>query len=82
MSRGHEVKSVQEAWMEAEAAKDLKKKPKKTAEQIDLEKRREAIELSRTRIARELSETKSDARRKQLQAALDHLDGELSRVSE
>jgi hypothetical protein len=80
MSRGHEVKAVQEAWMEAEAAKEAKKKPKKSAEQIDLDKRRESIELSRTRIARELAETTSAARKKQLQAALDHLNSELHKL--
>lgn len=80
MSRGHEVKAVQEAWMEAEAAKEAKRKPKKTAEQIDLEKRRESVELSRTRIARELAETKNDARKKQLQAALAHLNDELDKL--
>ena len=77
MSRGHEVKAVQEAWLDAEAAKDAKRKPKKTSEQIELEKRRESIELSRTRIAREFEETKSERRREQLRAALEHLEGEL-----
>jgi galactokinase len=80
MSRGHEVKSVQEQWLDAEAAKDAKRKPKKTAEQMELDKQRESIELSRTRIARELAETKSDRRREQLQAALKHLDGELAKL--
>lgn len=77
MSRGHEVKAVQEAWLDAEAAQDAKKKPKKSAEQIELEKQRESIELSRTRILREIDETKSERRREQLRAALEHLEREL-----
>jgi hypothetical protein len=77
MSRGHEVKSVQEAWLDAEAARDAKKKPKKSVEQVEAEKRRESIELSRTRILRELEQTKSERRREQLRAALAHLDQEL-----
>ena len=81
MSRGHEVKAVQEAWLDAEAAKDAKKKPKKSAEQIDLEKRRESIELSRTRISRELEETKSERRQEQLRAALAHLEKELGALA-
>lgn len=81
MSRGHEVKSVQEAWMAAEAEKELRKKPRKTEEQIDYEKKREPLELSRTRIARELAETKSDTRRGQLRAALAHLDAEIEKLS-
>ncbi len=81
MSRGHEVKSVQEAWLDAEAAKDAKKKPRKSAEQIEAEKRRESIELSRTRILRELEETKSERRREQLRAALEHLEKELRELA-
>jgi hypothetical protein len=80
MSRGHEVKSVQEQWLDAEAAKDLKRKPRKSPELIEHEKERESLALSRTRIERELAETKSDVRRKQLQAALAHLDEELKRI--
>ncbi len=77
MSRGHEVKGVQEQWLEAEAAKDAKKKPRRTIEQVELDKQREGLELSRTRIIRELDETKSERRREQLRAALAHLEGEL-----
>jgi hypothetical protein len=80
MSRGHEVKSVQEQWLDAEAAKDQKRKPRKSPELIEHEKERESLELSRTRVARELEETKSESRRKQLKAALAHLDKELLRV--
>ena len=77
MSRGHEVKGVQEQWLEAEVAKEAKKKPRRTVEQVELDKQREGIELSRTRIIRELEETKSERRREQLRAALAHLEGEL-----
>lgn len=81
MSRGHEVKSVQEQWLDAEAAKDLKRRPRKSPELIEYEKQRESLGLSRKRIERELAETTSDRRRKQLQAALAHLDGELAKIS-
>ncbi len=81
MSRGHEVKSVQEAWMEAEAAKEQRKKRRKSAEEIEQEKKRESLELQRTRIARELAETRSDARRTQLRAALAHLDAEIGKLA-
>ena len=79
MSRGHEVKSVQEAWMEAEAAKEQKKKTKKSPEQIERETQRESLELQRRRISRELPETKSVVRRQQLEAALAHLESALDR---
>jgi hypothetical protein len=80
MSRGHEVKAVQEQWLDAEAAKDQRRKPKKTAEEILRGKQRESLDLSRARIARELAETTSDRRRAQLEAALQHLDGEIAKI--
>ena len=80
MSRGHEVKSVQEQWLEADAAKDAKRKPRKSVELIEHEKQLESLGLSRTRIQRELDETKNERRRQQLRAALEHLDQELKKI--
>ena len=81
MARGFESKSVQEQWQDAEAAADMKKKPKKTPEQMNRDKKREGIELSRRRIANELEAATSEARKQQLRLALEHLDGELKRVA-
>ena len=81
MARGFESKSVQEQWQDAEAAADLRKKPKKSAEQIDLEKKRAGLEMSRRRIMRELEAARSEARCQQLRAALAHLDGELAKLT-
>ena len=80
MARGFESKSVQEQWQDAEAAQDQRKKKKKTSEEIEHDSKRDSLLMSRTRVARELEETKSEQRRKQLKAALDHLDGELSKL--
>ena len=80
MARGFESKSVQEQWQDAEAAQDMKKKPKKTPEQMEKDKKREGLELSRRRILRELEQAKSEARCQQLRAALAHLDGELAKL--
>ena len=80
MARGFESKSVQEQWQDAEAERDMRKKPKRSAEQIEIDKKREGLEMSRRRIVRELEAAKSDARRQQLRAALAHLDGELSKL--
>jgi len=38
MARGFESKSVQEQWQDAEAARELRKKQKKSAEQVEVEK--------------------------------------------
>jgi len=80
MARGFESKSVQEQWQDAEAARELRKKQKKSAEQVEVEKKREGLELSRRRIVHELEEARSEARRRQLRAALEHLDGELAKL--
>jgi hypothetical protein len=80
MARGFESKSVQEQWQDAEAAADLRKKPKKSAEQIEKDKKREGLEMSRRRIAHELEAATNEPRRQQLRAALAHLDGELAKL--
>jgi hypothetical protein len=80
MARGFESKSVQEQWLDAEAARDARKKPKKSAEQIEMDKKREGLEMSRRRIAHELEATSNERRREQLRAALAHLDGELAKL--
>src|SRR6185436_17504035 len=49
MARGFESKSVQEQWQDAEAAADMRRKPKKSAEQIEMDKKREGLEMSRRR---------------------------------
>ena len=82
MARGFESKSVQDQQLSAEAARDARRKPKKSAEEINLDKKREGLEMSRRRILQELKAATSDRRREQLRAALAHLDDELTRVSE
>ena len=80
MARGFESKSVQEQWQDAEAARDARRKPKKSAAQIEQDKKRESLDLSRRRVAHELEATTSDRRREQLRAALAHLDAELGKL--
>jgi hypothetical protein len=80
MARGFESKSVQEQWQDAEAAADERKKPKRSAEQIEHDKKREGLEMSRRRIVHEMETTTSARRREQLRAALAHLDGELAKL--
>ena len=80
MARGFESKSVQEQWQDAEAEQDMRKKEKKSREDVEREKKREGLEMSRRRIERELAATTSDRRREQLRAALEHLNGELKKL--
>lgn len=80
MARGFESKSVQEQWQDAEAAAEQRKKPRKSAEQIEREKKVESLQMSRRRIAAELDAASSERRREQLRAALAHLDEELAKL--
>ncbi|MEK6375506.1 MAG: hypothetical protein AABO58_22745 [Acidobacteriota bacterium] len=81
MARGFESKSVQEQWQDAEAAAEQRKKPRKSAEQMERDKKVDALEMSRRRIATELDAATSEPRRAQLRAALAHLDGELAKLA-
>ncbi|HEY2321915.1 MAG TPA: hypothetical protein VGJ82_03540 [Thermoanaerobaculia bacterium] len=80
MARGFESKSVQEQWQDAEAAAELKRKPKREAAQIELDKKRESLDLSRRRVMHDLETTTSETRKSSLRAALSHLEGELSKL--
>jgi molecular chaperone DnaK (HSP70) len=80
MARGFESKSVQEQWQDAEAAAEQRKKPKKSAAQIEREQKVAGLEMSRRRIAGELDAATSEPRRAQLRAALAHLDEELEKA--
>lgn len=80
MARGFESKSVQDQWQEAEAARDARKRRRKTDEEVQLEKKQESLQLSRTRILNELEAATSAPRKAQLKAALKHLDAELAKL--
>ena len=80
MARGFESKSVQEQWQDAEAAAELKSKPRREPQQIELDKKRESIDLSRRRVMHDLETTTSESRKSSLRAALAHLDAELAKL--
>ena len=80
MARGFESKSVQEQWQDAEARAELKSKPKREQQEIELDKKRESLDLSRRRVVHDLETTTSETRKSSLRAALTHLEGELSKL--
>lgn len=80
MARGFESKSVQEQWQDAEAAAELKLKPRRPQQEIELDKKRESIDLSRRRVLHDLETTTSESRKSSLRAALAHLDAELAKL--
>lgn len=81
MARGFESKAAQSAQEDAETAKELHTRRQRPREEIEQEKQRESLLLSRRRVEHELEATQSDLRRRSLQAALAHLEGEISKLS-
>jgi hypothetical protein len=80
MAQGFESKSVQSQQQDAEAVKHQVRGKNEDRATMERRKKREGFELSRRRIVRELGETRSDRRREQLRAALEHLDRELAKL--
>ena len=70
MARGWESKSVESQQSDTPLVKE---------KQVD--QRRHGLEMSRRRIVAELAATQSSARRGSLEAALQHLDEELAKLS-
>ncbi len=53
----------------------------RSLDELERMRRRESLESSRRGVVRELEATKSDLRRRSLEAALQHLDDELQKLS-
>ncbi len=79
MARGWESKGVEEAQQEA-AGRRQDRGPDLTPEERQVRKRRASLELDRKRVLQEIAATSSAARRKALEAALAHLEGEIRKL--
>jgi len=79
MARGWESKSV-ESEMEDRREPLTGDRGEIAQDQLELKRKREGLESSRRGVARELESATSDLRRRSLQAALKHLDGELKKL--
>ena len=79
MARGWESKSVESQIESAEERKAAAAKAP-SVEELQRQRVRESIELSRTRVLRDLSEAVNPRYRKQLEAALEHLDEKLAAI--
>lgn len=78
MARGWESKSVESQQIE-ERSYDTRSKPDPA--EVERARRRDGLEMSRRRVMNELGNARSDVHRAALQAALEHLDRELSNLS-
>ena len=79
MARGWESKSV-ESQMEDRREPLTGDRGEIAQDQLELRRKREGLESSRRGVVRELESATSDLRRRSLQAALKHLDGELKKL--
>ena len=79
MARGWESKSV-ESQMEDRREPLTGDRGEIAQDQLELKRKREGLESSRRGVVRELESATSDLRRRSLQAALKHLDGELKKL--
>lgn len=79
MARGWESKSV-ESQIEDRREPISGDRGEMAQSNLELTRKREGLESSRRGIIRELESTTSDLRRRSLEAALEHLDGELKKI--
>jgi hypothetical protein len=77
MSRGWENKSVQ-GMMDDHDNRPKHREPEKSAEQLAWEKKKYGLELSRKGVMNDLERASHPRQRAQLEAALQHLDGQLA----
>lgn len=77
MARGWESKSVEDQVAEAEAAKEVRAKPRLTEEQRAKETERQSLLLSKSQITNRLKLAKNPVYRTQLESALRDLEVKL-----
>ncbi len=78
MARGWESKSVEDQIGDAQAEKDARSKPFLSPEEREQQTRKESLLLSRSQILGRLKVAQSARYRAQLEAALQHIETQLS----
>jgi len=79
MSRGWESKSVQ-GMMDDHDNRPKQRESERTPEEMAFEKKRYGLELSRKGVLNDLEKATNPRRRAQLEAALRHLDGQMTEL--
>ena len=77
MARGFESKSVEQQQQDAEERRSAAKRVKKSAEQVESDRKREGLLLQRTRILREIESSTSPRHRDTLKGGLKYLEQQL-----
>jgi hypothetical protein len=78
MARGWESKSVEDQMSDAQAEKDARSKPFLSADERKQQTRKQSLLLSRSQIRSRLKATSNARYRAQLEAALKHVETQLS----
>jgi len=78
MARGWESKSVEDQIGDAQAEKDARSKPFLSTEERERQTRKQSLLLSRSQILSRLKATGNARYRAQLEAALKHVETQLS----
>ena len=79
MARGWESKSVEDQMAAAEERR-LAAKRVRTPEELEREARRQGLLLSRAKIVGDMENARDDRHRAALQAALDFIDAQITRL--
>jgi hypothetical protein len=80
MARGWESKAV-ESQIEQAATKTDDREDRWNPEQVEIRQKRDGLLLSRARVLQDLETARHPRHRNILQAALDHLERELAKLS-
>jgi hypothetical protein len=80
MARGWDSKAVEDQQAAAEAAKETRSKPARTAEQRERRVKREGLLLARAKIVSDLESAGDERYRAMLEQAIAHLDREIGAV--
>ncbi len=80
VARGWESKSVESQMESAESERAERAEPQLTPEQLARRRERESLELSRTRVLHDLESAQNPRYRRQLEAALAHLEEKIKAV--
>ncbi len=81
MARGWESKAVEAQIESAEDRKRLSSIPRKSPEELELERKKDALLLTRTRVLHDLQTCCNARYRPFLEAALAHVDEQLKQLS-
>jgi hypothetical protein len=80
MARGFESKAVDSQRQDAEAQEEERRRPQKSAAEMERDRKRGTLLLQRSRIVNDLATASSELYKRNLTAALAYLDEQLAKL--